>query len=78
MSTYTYMKFTAKGTRKGVCDVCGKRTTRSLTFSQTVSPFNKNEDGTVKTEAQVIHSVWLEAEEWAKGQVRHAGCEEKI
>jgi len=35
------------------CTVCGKRRTRTFSVMQTVNRFNKNQDGTVKTEDQI-------------------------
>jgi hypothetical protein len=36
---------------------CGKRFTRTISAYQTVNPWNKNPDGSVKTRAQVQASV---------------------
>lgn len=68
MSYYTQrFKFTRtsfRATRHGKCPTCGKRVTRSRTFEQTVNPFNKNEDGSVKTWAEVSADVRREAAAW--------------
>ena len=42
---------------KGVCRKCGKRRTRTLVETNTISPFNKNPDGTVRSRSQVIENV---------------------
>ena len=42
----------------------GKLVKRQKTFSQTVNPFNKNSDGSVKTREEVFESVKLEALNW--------------
>lgn len=39
------------------CGVCGKRRTRTVSVEHTVSPFNRNPDGTVKTRAEVEADV---------------------
>lgn len=49
--------------KKGKCK-CGKRLTRSKTFEQTVNPFNKNPDGTVKTRNEVSAAVSRVATDW--------------
>lgn len=57
MPTY---HFTGPSTRReysGKCPTCGKRAKRSKSFENTVNPFNRNEDGTVKTWEQVAVDV---------------------
>ena len=56
------VKATAK--RTGKCPHCSRRVTRSRSFTQTVSPFNKNADGTPKTWAEVRQAVDAEAARW--------------
>jgi len=75
MVTYVYERITARGRRSGTCDVCGKPAQRSRTFENTVNPFNRNADGTVRTRTEVRANVSRLAREWELGQVRHAGCE---
>lgn len=60
----TYEKVTSHAIRYGKCPICGKRTQRLKTFTQTVNPFNKNPDGTVKTRAEVSESVKSQAKAW--------------
>lgn len=50
--------------RAGFCPNCGKRVTRSRTFEQTVNPFNRNPDGSVKSWGEVQEDVYREAAEW--------------
>lgn len=64
MPTYTFTGPTRKAVRKGSCPACGKPATRSATFANTVSPFNKRSDGTPKTWAEVAADVKAEAEAW--------------
>ena len=61
--------------KSGVCSVCGKRATRSKTFYQTLNPWNKNEDGTVKDHGDIFHELKMEADEWLKKPIYHAKCE---
>ena len=66
VTTYDRVTYTAVvPTRCG----CGRRGRVQKTFGQTVNPFNKNPDGSVKTKAQVLRSVTAQAEEWAGNQV---------
>ena len=41
----------------GVCKLCSKTRTRTITEEQTVNPFNKNTDGTIKSHFEVSQSV---------------------
>lgn len=43
------------------CTSCGKTLTRTAKVVQTVNPFNKNADGSVKTANQVFTSACAEA-----------------
>lgn len=40
-----------------ICDVCKKGMYRTIIARQTVNPFNKNEDGSIKTRMEVYDSV---------------------
>ena len=42
---------------KGICVKCDKKKTRTINEYQTISPFNKNDDGTAKTRFEVGQSV---------------------
>lgn len=66
MPTYTihYDRVTTKRQHRGVCSECGKTTTRSRTFEQTVNPFNRNDDGSVRTRREVWLAVNVKADEW--------------
>lgn len=76
MTTYTYERITAQARRTITCPGCGKRRTITCTFRQTVNPFNKNDDGTVKTHQEVWQSVRAQADAWEPPQdaTYHAKC----
>lgn len=48
-----------------VCGGCGKRLRRQRTFSQTVSQFNRNPDGTQRTRGEIRAELRRQAAEWA-------------
>lgn len=77
MTTYSFPEIWSRHTRTGPCPVCGKRTRRSKKFEQTVNPFNKNPDGTVKTRDEVWASVRAEAKAW-EPDFRHEACKENV
>jgi hypothetical protein len=62
--TYRFPPVRAQRTVRGKCPACGKAVTRSRTFKQTVNPFNRNEDGSVRTYEQVNAEVNAEARAW--------------
>jgi hypothetical protein len=77
VTTYFYEEVSAPARRKGNCPVCGKATLRAKRFTQTVNPFNRNADGTVKTRAEVLASVDAQAMAW-EPDFTHYACREAL
>lgn len=77
--TYIYDVVKWGATRTAECPTCGKKTRRSYTFTQTVNPFNKNDDGEPKTYHEVEQSVRADAEAWdpAPELFEHQKCREE-
>ncbi len=42
----------------------GKKHQETRTFSQTVNPWNRNDDGTIKTREQICVELEVERERW--------------
>ena len=40
-----------------ICQVCGKKRTRTITESMTINPFNKDKNGNVRTKNEVYDAV---------------------
>ncbi|KXO90934.1 Uncharacterised protein (plasmid) [Tsukamurella tyrosinosolvens] len=76
MTTYTFETVRRGAQRTGACPACGKRTTRRRTFEQTVNPFNRNLDGSVKSRDEVFAAVSAEAAAW-EPDFRHGACVEE-
>lgn len=55
-----------KATRKWVED--GKKRQETKTFEQTLNPYNKNPNGTVKTEEEILEEVTAEAQAFRAGK----------
>jgi len=74
--TTRYQELAAQATRRGRCPRCNKPVTRTRTFTMTISPFNKNPDGTVRTPAEVRAAVNAKAAAWQPEEelFRHAKC----
>lgn len=74
-TTYTYRQVTAYGSKNGVCAVCGGSAKRAKRFRNTVNPFNRNPDGTVRTYDEVYTMVKSMAAEWEAEPLVHKRCE---
>lgn len=58
--------------KKGKCGLCGKPIVKTKTFENTVNPWNQNDDGSIRTEDEIIvhlrkHALaWQQSEEFCK------------
>jgi len=59
--------------RAGYCPVCGRRTTRQVTFEQTINPYNLNADGRPKTWREIEVELEERARAW-KPDFTHDKC----
>ena len=57
------------------CPICGKKLRRRRTFEQTINPFNKNANGTVKTELDIVQELEAQAAAWETEAEPHSKCE---
>lgn len=77
MPTYRFEELRTRRQHVGKCPNCGKRVSRSRSFEQTVNPFNKNADGTVKSRDEVWAAVKAEADAWVP-DFTHCSPEEAL
>lgn len=56
-TTFTFQEVKRKQTISYKCRGCEKHKKKVIEESETVSPFNKNDDGSIKTPEQVSNSV---------------------
>lgn len=59
--------------KNGTCPVCGKAVSRAKTFWMTENPWNRNEDGTVRSREQIIEALKAEGDAWV-ADFTHAKC----
>jgi hypothetical protein len=59
---YYFREVSIKGTRKWVEN--GKRKQETKTFFQTMNPFNKNPDGSLKDYDQIMKEIHEERDKW--------------
>ena len=64
VSVYNFQPVRHYASKRGTCPSCGKTTVRKTVFEQTISPFNRNEDGTQRTPDEVRAAVNAEADQW--------------
>lgn len=57
--TTRFQEFKYPAKKKCKCDVCGKTFIRQRTFTETKNPWNKNEQGLVKTSSEIFISFKL-------------------
>ena len=76
MRTYTVKYEEVKYTKMKTapCSICGKKCTRTISASQTINPFNKNPDGTIKSPKEVGQSVSEELKKKLEQPIYHDKC----
>lgn len=73
-TTYRFDEIKQRGTKKVKCAKCGKSLNRSKTFYQTLNPFNRLADGTVKTVHDISIELQQEMAEWQKEPETCSNC----
>lgn len=72
--TLTFEEIKVRGSKTVKCDGCGKPLKRSRTFSQTVSPFNKNADGSIKSRSEIYTELCADRVKWRKAPETCKAC----
>ncbi|MGW5529457.1 hypothetical protein [Streptomyces xanthochromogenes] len=75
MPTYRFTEYPLTARKSVPCTVCRKKVRRQRTFSQTLNPFNKNDDGSVKTVPDIYRALRVQAEVWQAEPETHPRCE---
>lgn len=75
MTTYRYDEVSYHARKVGLSAKCDKPATRQRKFTNTINPFNRNPDGSVRTRSEVWENVKRLGHEWEAEPVRHARCE---
>lgn len=65
MSRISFDEVSVRGTRRWK-DADGKRHQQTRKFYQTINPFNKNADGSLKTREQIQHEISVQCAAWLK------------
>jgi hypothetical protein len=64
MPRFVFEEIVCRAERSGKCVMCGKRWKKVKKFSQTVNPFNRNDDGSQKSRDQIWAELRAEAKAW--------------
>lgn len=72
--TFPEVKLSVKAS--GPCGKCGKTCSRTKKFWQTLSPFNKTEDGSVKSHDQIMVELRQQAAVYRTQPIYHVKCED--
>ncbi|MGQ4513624.1 hypothetical protein [Streptomyces sp. DW26H14] len=75
MPSYRFERVPLTAVKSAPCTVCGKKVRRQRTFEQTLNPFNKNADGTVKTYADIYRELDADADAWKAEPETHPKCQ---
>lgn len=72
-----YKEVGFSSSKSGKCPVCLKSAVRKQKFFQTINPFNRNADDTLKTAAQIMAQLCEERDTWKAEPTLHVKCETK-
>lgn len=72
---YRFQPIEHRERRTGRCPVCNRVVVRWRTFSQTQNPYNRNEDGTVKSVPDILKEIRAEGAKWVP-DFTHEKCRE--
>jgi hypothetical protein len=75
MPTYRFREIKHQASKNLPCPGCGKKLRRQRTFMQTLNPFNKNADGQVKTELEIVRELNATAAKWETEPEAHDACQ---
>ena len=74
MTRYVFDEIARRGFKRVRCAGCGKPLTRQRTFFMTLNPWNKNPDGTVRSERDIHEALGEKIAAWQAEPEHHAAC----
>ena len=80
--TQTFRPIILKNTFYGICAKCGKKCQKTIKVEGTVNPYNKNEDGSIRTSQEVEKRLSVEyykkAAAWKENPICKKCSESKL
>lgn len=70
----TFEEVRRAGVKSVPCSVCGKKLRRQRTFSMTISPWNVNPDGSLRTRSDILAALGPKIAAWQAGPEKHKTC----
>jgi hypothetical protein len=64
MATYNFEEVSIQHTKRWTDPVTGKKRQQTKKFYMTLNPFNKNEDGTVRTRQDIYRELAKQRDAW--------------
>jgi hypothetical protein len=74
MTLNTFPRVELSGVKRLPCTGCGQQVTRKTTVHQTLNPFNKNADGSLKTRDRILFELRKQLDLWHALPTRHVKC----
>jgi hypothetical protein len=71
--TTVFEEVSLRGKKTGKCG-CGKNRTRQATFTNTINPYNRDADGTIKSRDEVLEDVRKILNEWKSEPIYCDNC----
>lgn len=75
--TITFEEITRRRVVSFICNVCAKSRRRTLRVTHTLSPYNQNPDGTVRTRGEVSEAISAELDKMITTTFVCATCAKK-
>lgn len=76
--TIRFQEFSQLATKNLPCPSCSKKVRRQTTLTMTLSPYNKNPDGTVRSARQIREALLEQAQQWSAEPVMCTPCTEAV
>lgn len=75
MAHINFQEVSITAEKQGKCSCCNKSCKIKKKFYQTLNPFNRNSEGSVKTRQEIQEEINSERQKWMKEPVKHKKCE---
>lgn len=69
-----YEEISVRGVRRWTDPCTGKRRQETKKFSQTISPFNRDKEGNIKTRSEILEEISKKRDEWESKAPRKEGA----
>ena len=71
MNTINFRVLKLKASKVFICGNCGKKVKKQITIEESLNPYNKNKNGTIKSMSDINESLEEMASMWKLKQGEH-------